>query len=180
MWMLDHKEGWALKKWCFQTVVLENTLESPLDSKEIKPVHPKGIKAEYSLEELMLKLKLQYFDHLMQTANSLEKTLMLGKAEGERRRGWQRMRWLDTITNSMNMNLSKFLEMVEDRGACTLQSMESQRAGLDLVTEQYWTCSHRWSTAVFTPNHNSQTAADLEQWRNHLTTSTAIYKRIDR
>ena len=116
--------------------MLENTLKSPLDSKEIKPVHPKGSKAEYSLEELMLKLKLQYFDHLMQRANSLEKTLMLGKVEGERRRGWQRMRWLDTITNSMNMNLSKFLEMVEDRGACTLQSMESQRAGLDLVTEQ--------------------------------------------
>ena len=119
MWELDHKEGWTLKKWCFQTVVVQKILESPLDSKEIKPVNPKGIKAEYSLEELMLmlKLNLQYFDHLMQRANSREKTLMLGKIEGERRRGWQRRRWLDTITNSVNMSLSKFLEMVEDRGA---------------------------------------------------------------
>ena len=97
--------------------MLEKILESPLDSKEIKPVNPKGIKAEYSLEELMLKLKLQYFDHLMQRADSLEKTLMLGEIEGERRRGWQRRGWLDTITNSVNMNLSKCLEMVEDRGA---------------------------------------------------------------
>ena len=117
MWELDHNEGWTLKKWCFHTVVLEKILESPLDSKEIKPVNPKGIKAEYSLEELMLKLKLQYFDHLMQRADSLEKTLMLGEIEGERRRGWQRRGWLDTITNSVNMNLSKCLEMVEDRGA---------------------------------------------------------------
>ena len=97
--------------------MLEKILESPLDSEEIKPVNPKGIKAEYSLEELMLKLKLQYFDHLMQRADSLEKTLMLGEIEGKRRRGWQRRGWLDTITNSVNMNLSKCLEMVEDRGA---------------------------------------------------------------
>ena len=98
-------------------MVLEKTLEAPLDCKEIKPVHLKGNSPEYSLEELMLKLKLQYFDHLMQRADSLEKTLMLGEIEGERRRGWQRRGWLDTITNSVNMNLSKFLEMVEDRGA---------------------------------------------------------------
>ena len=88
-----------------------------MDSKEIKIVIRKEIKSEYTLEVLMLKLKLQYFDHLMQRANSREKTLMLGKIEGERRRGWQRSGWLDTITNSVHMNLSKFLEMVEDRGA---------------------------------------------------------------
>ena len=98
-------------------MVLEKILESPLDSKEIKPVNPKGIKAEYSLEELMLKLKLQYFDHLMGRADSLEKILMLGKIEGKRRRGQQRMRWLDSITDSMDMNLSKLLKTVEDRGA---------------------------------------------------------------
>ena len=99
MWELDHKESWALKNWCFWTVVLEKTLESPLGSKEIKLVNPKKISPEYSLEGLMLKLKLQYFGHLMRRTDSLEKTLMLGKIEGGRRRGRQRMRWLDGITD---------------------------------------------------------------------------------
>ena len=93
-------------------MVLEKTLESSLDSKEIKLVNP-----EYSLERLMLKLKLQFFGHLMQRADSLEKTLMRGKMKGKRRRGWQRMRWLDSISDSMNMNLNKLQEIVEDRGA---------------------------------------------------------------
>ena len=88
--------------------MLEKTLESPLDCKEIQPVHPKGkISPEYSLEGLTLKLKLQYSGHLMERADSLEKTLMLGKIEGRRRRGRQRMRWLDSITNSMDMSMSK-------------------------------------------------------------------------
>ena len=99
MWELDHKEGWAPKNWCFQTVVLEKTLESPLDSKEINP--------ELSLEGLMLKLKLQYFAHLMQRVDSLEKTLVLGKIEDKRRRGQQRMKWLDGIVESMDLSLSK-------------------------------------------------------------------------
>ena len=89
------------------SVVLEKTLESPLDSKEIKAVNPKEIDPEYSLEGLLVKLKLQYFGHLMQRADSLEKTLTLGKIEDKRRREWQRIRWLDIITNSMDMNLNK-------------------------------------------------------------------------
>ena len=151
MWELDYKESWASKNWCFWTVVLEKTLESSLDCKEIQPVNPTEISPGYSLKGLMLKLKLQYFGHLMQRTDSFEKTLVLGKIEGRKRRGRQRMRWLDGNTDSMDMSLSI------SSGSCwwtgrpgVLLSVGSQRVGHNWGTELNWTepsflFSKRWT-----------------------------------
>ena len=107
MWELDYQESWVPKNWCFWTVVLEKTLENPSDCKRSNQSILKEISPKFSLEGLMLKLKSQYLGHLMQRTDSLEKTVMLGKIEGRRRRGWQKMRWLD----------GKLRELVMDREA---------------------------------------------------------------
>ena len=117
MWELDYKEIWVLKNWCFWTVVLEKTLESPLDCKEVQLVHPKWNQSWIFMKGLMLKLKLQYFGHLMWRTDSWEKTLILGKIEGSKRRGWQRISCLDDITDLMDMSLCKLQELIMDREA---------------------------------------------------------------
>ena len=129
----SHKEGWAPKNWCFWTVV--KTLESPLDCMEVKLVNSKGNQSWVFLG-LMLKVKLQYFGHLMSRADSFEKTLMLGKIEAGRRRGRQRMRWFDGISDSMDMSLRKFWEAWRRGKPGVLQFLGSQKVGYDWGTEQ--------------------------------------------
>ena len=143
MWDLDYKESWAPKNWCFWTLALEKMLESPLGCKEIQPVHPKGVfigknSPGCSLERLILKLKLHYFGHFMQRTDSFEKTLMLGKTEGGRRRGRQGMRWLD--------GLSKLQELVMDREAlrAAVNGVTKSRTWLSDWTELNW--AQDWGT----------------------------------
>ena len=134
-WTIKKAECWsidAFELWCWRTL-----LRVTWTARKSNQFILKEISCEYSLEGLMLKLKLQYFGHMMRRTDSLEKTLMLGKTEGRRRRGWQRVRWLDGITQSMNMSLSKPQELVMDRKPGVIQSMGSQRVGHDWVTELF-------------------------------------------
>ena len=123
MWELDYKESWAPKNWCFWTVVLEKTPEGPWTTRRSNQSILKDISPEYSLEGSLLKL--QYFGHLMQRSDSLEKTLMLGKIEGKRKRGCQRIRWLDGTTNSIDLSLSKLktLSQTHSLGYVSLSSL---------------------------------------------------------
>ena len=138
MWELDYKESWALKNWCFWFEVLEKALESLLDCNKIQPVHPKGNQSWVFMEGLMLKLKLQSFGYLMQRADSFEKTLMLGRIEGRRRRGWQRMRcgWMTTQCPWVWVG-SRSLWWAERPNV--LKFMGSQRVGHDWATALNWT-----------------------------------------
>ena len=144
MWELDHKESWVPKNWCFWTVVLEKTLESPLDCKEIKPVNPKGNQSWIFIGRTDAEAKAPILWPLMRRTDSFEKTLMLGKIEGRRRRGWRRMRWLDGITDLMHISLSKLQKLVMEREAWHAAVHAVTKS--DMTKQLHWTELTIWYT----------------------------------
>ena len=149
----EHRRMDALELWCWRRL-----LRVPRTARRSNQSILKEISPEYSLKGLMLKLKLQSFGHLMQRTDSLEKTLMLGKIEGRRRRGWQRMRWLDGITNSTDMSLSKLRELAMDREACHAAVHGSQRIGHDWAAELNLTEHQNSPSLMFFKMHAHMTS----------------------